>query len=171
MFLTGLRTIRPEPLPLVPEFLRCLVVGRTRVDGHEYFFDQRAFRSQRTGRVGSSGISSHQESLTAAASKVLGSAIASPAGLRHPLLPAELLKSFGLSPDPFDRVLANIVEVQSGNYVSCVAGQDLSGRLDDELPPTPTSHTGFGVTGIVVRNDGLHEDASRQALLCGRDNL
>src|SRR5213078_667886 len=64
-----------------------------------------------------------QESQAAATAEIFGTAITTAAGLGHPRLAPEFLECTGLLPNPFERMLANIVEGEFGNHTGCVTGE------------------------------------------------
>ena len=75
-------------------------------------------------------ILSEQERLTAAASEINLTPVAGTAGFLHPILAAKALEGGRFVPDPGQRVLANIAEIQPWYGASGVTGQRDSRRVD-----------------------------------------
>src|SRR5271167_2661811 len=84
-------------------------------------FNQRMMRRKRTCGVGQARISGEQKSLAAATSEVFGAAVATAARLGHPLFAAEALEGGGLVPNPFEGMIAHVVESHARNDAGGVA--------------------------------------------------
>src|SRR5437870_11295312 len=109
-----------------------LSLRRRGLDGNfqERQLDHQMRRRKRTGGIGGARVSGEQESLAAAAAKIFGTAITTAAGLGHPRLSAEFLEGARLVPNPFERMLANIVEGESGNHTCCLTGERSARGID-----------------------------------------
>src|SRR5213078_48818 len=117
-----------------------LSLRRRGLDGNfqERQLDHQMRRRKRTGGIGGARVSGEQESLAAAAAKIFGTAITTAAGLGHPRLSAEFLEHAGLVPNPFERMLANIVEGEFGNHTGGVQGSALPvGSISINWRPQP----------------------------------
>src|SRR5260370_11509264 len=96
-------------------------------------------RRQGACRVGRGGVSGEQKRLTAAAAKILRPSVATAAGLRHPSFPAKSAERIGFLPDPFKTTLANVLEFESWDHASCMAGKGFAGGIEPNktLGPSP----------------------------------
>src|SRR5258705_10151230 len=85
-------------------------------------------RRQRAGWIGIAGITRQREGLAAAAAEIDFPELATPARLRHPAGAAITVEGLGILPDPGDRMVrSHRFELESGDGLGGVAGQDLSG--------------------------------------------
>ena len=105
-----------------------------------------------TDRIGAGGIAGELEGLAAAAAEVELAPVAAPAGVRHPVRPAEALEEGRLAPDPGQGVLAHAGPRQRQG-VSGRARQDVAVGHHGELPPSPAAHAGLGIPAVVVGQD------------------
>jgi hypothetical protein len=103
-----------------------------------------------TGRVGMSGIASEERGLAATTSIVNLSLWTGSTRFWHPFGPAKPVKAFGFFPDPGERLLADIIENQSGNFRSGGAGQNRTIWIDGQIPSTPAAHAWLWATREIV---------------------
>src|SRR5713101_4811924 len=109
------------------------------------------------------------EGLTPAPAKIFCAAIATSARFRHPTLTAKFLEALGLAPNPFQRTVTDVFELQPGNNGCGVAGQSLAAWVDQQLTASPSAHAGFRKSGIVVGHDCINANLSRESFLGGSD--
>src|SRR5262245_51899970 len=79
--------------------------------------DQAVVRRQMAHGLGDGGIAGEVKRLTAAATEGDRAPVAAPAGLEHPALAAECLKTRGVAPDVAERTLRHRVEREAGQRV------------------------------------------------------
>ena len=110
------------------------------------------------------GVAGQEHGLAAAAAEILLGARATPAGLRHPRLAAEAVECFRPAPDPIERTLTHVVKAKAGDARRRMAGQHSSGRRDRQELPSPATHAGLWVFGVVVGDDVVDEEPTAQPL-------
>jgi hypothetical protein len=87
-------------------------------------------RSEGADGIRRAGISSQQKCLATASAEVFRATITATARFRHPLLSAKSLESGGLSPYPFERILAHIIKAHSWNHARRMTGKRLPRGID-----------------------------------------
>src|ERR1700722_5753925 len=114
---------------------------------------------ERTGRIGSVGVSSQEQGLAAASAKILGTLIATAARLRHPVFSAEALEGRRVLPDIVESPVANIFKSEARNDFGGVARKNLPRGIDEHQPPSPPSHAGLGKARVVIGDDKINTNA------------
>src|ERR1700730_19063736 len=100
-------------------------------------------RRQGACRVGRGGVSSEQKRWTAPAAKIFRSSIATAAGLWHPFLTAKSAERVGFLPDPFKSTFAYVLEFESWDHTSCMAGKRFAGGVGPHESLAPSAPAGF----------------------------
>src|SRR5205814_1338118 len=75
------------------------------------------------------------------------------ARLWHPRLPAEPVERLGVLPDPFERVVAHVLERQRGDPARRVPGPYFPRRCDGHIGARPATHTRLGKLLMIVGED------------------
>src|SRR5205823_13135837 len=110
-------------------------------------------RQTRPDRLGEPASARGQEGLTPAPAEILRFARARAARLWHPRLPAEPVERLGVLPDPFERVVAHVLERQRGDPARRVAGPYFPRRCDGHIGARPATHTRLGKLLMIVGED------------------
>src|ERR1700688_2809621 len=96
---------------------------------------------QRAGRIGVAGIAGEGKGLAAAAAEIDFPELAALARLLHPAGAAIAVESFGIPPDPGDRMVgSHRQKLEPGDAFGGVAGQDFAGGGNVEELPAPAAH-------------------------------
>ena len=141
----------------------CLLLGR---DAHRFrdrqtfgvHLQQRCFHevmggSEGADRIGGGGVSRKQKRLAAAAAEVLGAAVATAAGLWHPFFTTKSAERVGFLPDPSKSTFAYVLEFESWDHTSGMAGKRFAGGIDQHKALAPSTHAGFRIFRVVVGDD------------------
>src|SRR4051794_24303386 len=93
-------------------------------------------------RIGGGRVAREPERLAAAAAPIhlLPSERACAAWLLHPVRPAEAREGVGLAPDPLQRMVADVGELESRNRRGSLTGQYVAVRSNDHRRPAPAAH-------------------------------
>ena len=126
---------------------------------------------ERACGVGGRSVAREQQGLTAASTEILGAAVASAAGFRHPFFSPKALERRRSTPDGLQRFLPNIFESEAGNNFRGVTGKNFAGWIDEHQSPSPAAHAGFGKARVVIGDDGIDADASGEVLFGGGDGF
>ena len=109
-------------------------------------------RRERAGRIGVAGVAGEGERLAAAAAPILLAELAALARLGHPAGAAILLKASEFSQIQAIDLLPHAVELEAGDALGGVAGQDLAGGRDVEELAAPAAHALLRPLGVIVRD-------------------
>src|SRR5438874_8038945 len=108
-------------------------------------------RRERADRVRDPRVPRDQECLTAAAAEIHRLAGARTARLRHPGVAAKPVERLRLGPDPLERVVAHVGELEGRDAARRVTRPHLAAGRDGHVRPAPPAHARLGVLLVVVR--------------------
>ena len=154
----GIRAVKPVGSR------ECFGDGRF-VDCGEYGVYFSARWGQRADGVGGGGVAGQEQSLAAAAAKVLFAAVARFARFLHPGFATELLEGRGIFPDFAQAAVSYVLEVQFRNNLRGMTGKRFARGRDEHELATPAAHARLGISGVIVRNDILDANFPAQAQL------
>ena len=99
-------------------------------------------RREPADRIRGRRVAREPQRLAAAAAPIhlLASERARPARLLHPVRPAEARERVGLAPDPLQRMVADVGELEPGDRRRGLAGHDLAVRRHHHRRPAPAAH-------------------------------
>src|SRR5919109_2018914 len=104
--------------------------------------DAVVMRREPADRIGGSRVACQPQRLAAAAAEVdlLSSERARPARLLHPVGPPEARERVRLAPDPLERMLADVCELEPRDRRRRLAGQNVAVRSNHDRGPAPAAH-------------------------------
>src|SRR6516225_11179701 len=127
--------------------------------------DRLMHRRQRAGGIGIAGIAGQRKGLAAATAEINLPELAAPTRLRHPARAAIAVEGFRVLPDPGDRMVRpHRFELQPGDGLGGVAGQDLARRRDVEELPAPAAHALLRPQRVIVGDHVVDRKPALQPL-------
>ena len=124
-------------------------------------------------RIGGRGVAREPQRLAAAAAEVdlLAAERAAPAGLLHPVGAAEARERIGLAPDPVQRVVADVGELEARDRRRGLARQHVAVRGDHHRRRAPAAHARLGQVLEVVGEHPEDVDLGADPLAEALDRL
>lgn len=101
-------------------------------------------RGEGTGGIGHAGVARQMKNLATASPKVHGAAVTAAARIREPTLSPELIEAGGMMPNLRQAALSHIVEAQSRQRVSEMAGESKPFRVYHDEPASHPSIQALG---------------------------
>src|SRR4051812_26323943 len=117
-------------------------------------------------RIRGTRVACELQRLAAAAAPIdlLLSERARPARLLHPVRPPEARERVGLAPDPLQRMVADVGELEPGDRRRSLTGQDVTVGRNHDRRPAPAAHARLRQLLIEVGEDPEDVDPGSDAL-------
>ena len=124
-------------------------------------------------RIRGRRVAREPQRLAAAAAPIdlLPSERAAPARLLHPVGPAEARERVGLAPDPLQRMVADVGELEPGDRRRRLAGHHLAVGSHHHRRPAPAAHARLRQLLVEVREHPQHVDRRADPLTEADDRL